>query len=92
MRRFALAISAADICEKSFSRRTSRSETVRRAEKRSSSRGGSGFCFGALSASCTREAPGSGLASGFFAPGDIGDICAISFSISARRRQNRRKA
>ena len=46
MRRFAFAISSADIWAKSLPFRTSRSETVRRAENSVSSLGGAGSFFG----------------------------------------------
>jgi hypothetical protein len=61
--RFALAISSADICAKSLPFSTSRSETVRRAEKLGLLLGrlGSGGC-GAM-ASATRKAPAFGFSS-----------------------------
>ena len=80
-----LAISSAVICAKSLALRTSRSDTVNRAEISLSSFFSGVFCRCGAGASATRSAPGFGFSSAL-APGAIGDICAMSFSNSERRR------
>ncbi len=64
---------------------------VSRAENSVSSRGRVSCGFGD-SASLTLSAPASGFVSSGLPGGATGDICAISFSISARLRQKMRKA
>ena len=56
------------------------------------STGGSSSRGGGVKASATRSAPASGFCGSLSTRGVTGDICAINFSISPRRRQNNRKA
>ena len=87
-----MAISAALIWAKSRDFSVSRSETVSRALSSVNSTGGSSSRGGGVKASATRKAPASGFRGSLSTRGVTGDICAISFSISPRRRQNSRKA
>ena len=73
IRCLAIAISAADICAKSFTFRTSRSETVRRAENSVFPTGSGLSCRGAANASATRATV----------------RCAITMASNAHRRPRR---
>ena len=91
--RRACAICSLVICAKSLFCRTSRSDTVKRADNSRSSLISSSFLAFGKKASATRNAPASGfLGEACGSDGARGDSWAISLSMKARLRQNKEKA